>query len=299
MRAQRFFAAFAAGLLSLQLSACATPGPILTQSVGTLRTGLAQTRQQADASFTLTNSAAREIDIARALDSDRRSLAEADFPLALDPADIQRWSNAFTVLDSYLAALQRLVAPERAQATGNNLDALAAQLQSGATALSLPAEATAAFSTFASALVQASAERRAQDVMRQVDPAFTAVMAGLADAIGIDDRTGLRGTSRIFWENKLSDLRTAYSRLDATDRSGRRSGIDKFIQTIDARNAQLRSLSDLRASVLALGEAHTAAASGDNGNAQFWIGRIGGWLDDVRKRTEAAQAQQSAGGDQQ
>lgn len=299
MRGHRVVAAFLAGLLFLQLGACATPGPILTDSVGTLRTGLAQSRQQAEASFAVTNSAAREIDIARALDSERRTLAEADFPLALDPADIQRWSNAFTVLDSYLAALQGLVAPERAAATANNLDALATQLRTGSTGLSLPAEATAAFSTFAGALVQASAERRAQTVMRQVDPAFTAVMAGLADAIGIDDRTGLRGTSRIFWENKLSDLRVAYSRIDPADRSGRRQGIDKFVQTVDARNVQLRSLSDLRASVLALGEAHRAAAAGDNGNAQFWVGRIGGWLDDVRKRTEAAQTQERSEGERQ
>ena len=296
MRAHRVLAAVAAGFLSLHLGACATPGPILTDSVGTLRTGLAQSRQQAESSFAVTNAAAREIDIARALDSDRRTLAEADFPLALDPADIQRWSNAFTVLDSYLAALQQLVDPERAQATGDNLDALAAQLRGGATGLSLPAEATAAFSTFASALVQASAERRAQDVMRQVDPAFNAVMAGLAEAIGMDDRTGLRGTSRIYWANKLSDLRVAYSQVDPSDRSGRRAGIDKFIQTMDARNAQLLSLADLRASVLALGAAHSAAAAGDDGNAQFWIGRIGGWLDDVRRRTEAAQAEESEGG---
>lgn len=299
MRAHRLLAALLGAFVSLHIAGCATPGPILTESVGTLRTGLTQTRQQADASFTLTNTAAREIDIARALDSDRRSLAEADFPLALDPADIQRWSNAFTVLDSYLGALQRLVAPERAQTTGNNFDALAAQLRSGATALSLPAEASAAFSTFASALVQANAERRAQDVMRQVDPAFNAVMAGLADAIGIDDRTGLRGTSRIYWENKLSDLRVGYSQIDLANRTARRAAIDKFIQTIDARNAQLRSLGDLRSSVLALGEAHSAAAVGDNGNAQFWIGRIGGWLDDVRRRTEAAEAQQRAQGGQQ
>lgn len=291
MRLRQLFVGCVLVLLPLQLTACATPGPILTESVGTMRTGLALTRQQAETAFAVTNAAARDIDIARALDSDRPTLAEADFPLALDPADIQRWSNAFTVLDSYLASLQRLVAPERAQATGNNLDALATELRGGAASLSLPAEATAAFSTFASALVQASAERRAQDVMRQVDPAFNAVMAGLADAIGDDDRTGLRGTSRIYWENKLSELRVAYSRIAPTDRTGRRAAIDKFIQTIDARNAQLRSLADLRASVLALGQAHSAAAAGDNGNALFWIGRIGGWLDDVRRRTDAAQAQ--------
>jgi hypothetical protein len=61
----------------------------------------------------------------------------------------------------------------------------------------------------------------------------------------------------------------------------------------------MRSLGDLRSSVLALGEAHKAAAAGDNGNAQFWIGRIGGWLDEVRRRTEAVEAQQSAQGGQQ
>jgi hypothetical protein len=278
-----------AGLLALQIGGCATPGPILTESVGTIRTGLTATRQQAEATFAATNRTAREIDVARALDNPLRNLREADFPLALAPEDVEKWSNAFTALDSYLGALQRLVAPERAAATGNNLDALANQLRGGATGLSLPAEASAAFSTFASALVQASAERRAQDVMRRVDPQFSAVMAGLADAIGENDRSGLRMTTRSYWQGKLADLRTAYSAFQPSERGERTRVMNQFLQTIDARNAQLRSLAQLRASVLALGEAHRAAAAGDSGSAQFWVGRIGGWLDNLQRHTAAAE----------
>jgi hypothetical protein len=291
MRPHQLITALFAILVSVQLGACATPGPVLTESVGTIRTGLTLARQQSETAFATTNEAARDIDIARALEDPLRNLREEDFPLALAPEDIAKWSNAFTALDAYLGSLQRLVAPERATATGNNLDALAEQLSGGPAQLSLPAEAVAAFSTFASALVQASAERRAIDVMRRVDPQFNEVMAGLADAIGADDSSGLRGTSRRYWAGKLSTLRVTYSEIDPSAASERRAVIDQFLETIDARNAQLASLAHLKASLLALGEAHSAAARGDNGSAQFWIGRISGWLDDIKRRTEAAAEQ--------
>jgi hypothetical protein len=54
------------------------------------------------------------------------------------------------------------------------------------------------------------------------------------------------------------------------------------------RDAQLRDLDGLRSSLLALGEAHSAAAKGSPGDALFWVERIGGWLDDIKRRTQAA-----------
>jgi hypothetical protein len=277
----------------LCLAACGTPGPILTTNVGAIRTGLTLTREQATTAFTTTNATARDLDIVRALANPAQNLREADFPLAFAPDDIAKWSNAFTALDSYLAAIQRLVDPARAQETANQLDGLAAQLRNGATGLPLPAEASGFFATFAGALVQARAERTATAVMRRVDPAFSGVMGGLADAIGADDSSGLRGTARGYWSVKLGELRAAYSRLSSTA-PDRRATMLQFLAAMDARDAQLQNLAQLRASVLALGAAHAAAAQGSGGDALFWIGRISNWLDEAKRRTAAAAAAAAA-----
>ncbi len=277
------------GLSAPQLAACGTPGPILTESVGTLRTGVSLTRDQSQAAFAATNQTAREIDVARALARPEPNLREEDFPLALAPDDIAQWSNAFTALDTYLASLQKLVDPQRAATTSDELNGLAAQLREGPARLSLPQEATSAFAAFAGALVQARAERSATEVMRRVDPAFSAVMAGLAEAIGENDRSGLRQTTRLYWAGKLADLRASYAAIGggAATLSQRRQVMASFLQAMDGRDAQLQGLAQLRASVLALGEAHSAAARGSHGDAQFWIGRIGGWLDQIQRSPPA------------
>lgn len=287
MAIRRILAALTAALPLALLLACATPGPVLTASVGTVRTGLSLTSEQAAAAFAAANTTARDLDVQRALANPAPNLREEDFPLALAPEDIAKWANAFTALDTYLGAVQSLVDPARATATADRLDGLAAQLREGPAHLALPAEASGAFATLAGALVQLRGEREATAIMRRVDPAFSAVMGGLADAIGADDRSGLRGTARIYWAGRLSALRVAYAEL-APNSSARQTTMRSFIAAMDARDAQLQNLARLRASVLALGEAHSAAARGSGGDALFWIGRIGNWLDEVKQRTAAA-----------
>lgn len=274
---------------ALALAGCATPGPILTSSVGTIRTGLDQADQQSELVFHNANATAREIDIVRVLANPAPNLREDDFPLALAPDDIEQWSNAFGALDRYLATVQKLVDPARATATADNLDGLAKELREGPLGLKLPGAATAAFSTFAGALVQARAERSATGVMRRVDPAFTEVMSGMADAVGADDKSGLRQTIRLYWAGKLANLRTAYAAVPPGPADARKAIVLKFTKAMDDRDTQLRDLGGLRTSLLALGEAHSAAARGDGGDALFWIGRIGGWLDDIKRRTKETQ----------
>jgi len=276
-------------LVVLGLAACATPGPILTENVGTIRAGLGEVREQSALAFSNVNDTALQIDIARIVQGPAPNLREEDFPLAIGDEERAKWSNAFDVLDDYLAALQTLVAPERAAATSTQLDGIANHLRRAN--LQLPGAATAAFSTFAGALVQAKEERTATTIMRRVDPAFQEVMAGMADAIGRDDKSGLRQTVRLYWQGKLADVRASYVAITGTDAAAtdrRRTVVGQFAKTMRDRDADLRDLAAMRTSMLALGAAHTAAAKGSSGDALFWIGRIGGWLDDIKTRTAAA-----------
>src|SRR3954463_9771956 len=90
----------AAGLL---LSACATPGPVITADAGALRTGIAAARQQSEdqvaAANKLIRAAGVEGKVAKPSQIPRQSVS----PAAVPAQAAQQWSAAFDVLDSYAA----------------------------------------------------------------------------------------------------------------------------------------------------------------------------------------------------
>ena len=288
MRRRR--ALVAAALTALALSGCATPGAVLTESVGTIRDGVGAVRVQSTEAFEAANRSAIDIDVERVVARPTPQLTEADFPRAIDPADIEKWSNAFNGLDAYLGAVQSLVDPARATATADNLDKVAEQLRGGATGLKLPAEASGAFSALAGALVQARADRTATAVIRRTDVAFNEVTTTMAGAIGNDGNSGLRQTVRLYWLGKLSDVRANFATAATTDEARRRELAGQFAGAMTSRDADLANLGSLHDSLLALGQAHSAAARGSGGDAVFWVGRITDWLADVKRRVEAAKA---------
>lgn len=122
--------------------------------------------------------------------------------------------------------------------------------------------------------------------MRRVSPEFSTVMSGMADAIGADNTSDLRSTVHANWATVLSRVRESFADTPAANRDARRRVIQQFLDTLNARHAQLANLDKLRTSLIALGEAHAAAGRGNHGEALFWIERIDGWLDDVRRRTQ-------------
>jgi hypothetical protein len=288
----RYLRRFAAMFVVLGLAACAaTPAPILTESVGTLRTGIGAAREQSRLAFDAANHLARDEGVERVLDDKKKvSLAQADFPFAVDPADISRWLAAFSALNAYTASLQQLLDPKLPQATGDSLQGLGEQLQTGKTiSASLPSGIAATFATFGQGLIGAKAEKTATDVMRRMTPAFTELMTNMATAIGTDNTSDLRGTVNANWNAVLARIRSEFASTKPDDRDARRRVIQKFVDAVDARDTQLAGLDQLRSSLLALGEAHAAAGRGSRGEALFWIERIDGWLDDIKARTAALQ----------
>jgi hypothetical protein len=277
-------------ILPLLATACATPGPILTENVGAIRSGVGAAREQARISFVAVNKLAQDQAIERKIDLPERTLRESDFPTPVSTADATAWSNAFGILDSYGAALQKLVDPARAQATGDAISALATSLNGPTIDAKIPPSLSAVFATFGQALVQAKAEKSATAVMRKTDPAFGEVLAAMATAIGgsPQDRNSLQFVVESNWTNSvLAHLENRYADL-APGNADRRRVLQDYVAAITSRDAQLANLSQLQQSLLALAEAHAAAARGSSGDALFWIGRINGWLDDIKRRTDAA-----------
>lgn len=267
-------------------SACATPGPILTENVGAIRSGVAAARQQAQASFAAANEVSREQAIARKVRLPETILREGDFPLAVPVESGREWDGAFDILDQYGAALQSLVDPSRAQQTSTAIGALGQSLNSPNINAKIPAGLTAVFQTLGRALVQAHAERRATSVMRATDPAFNNVVGQMATAIGKPEEPGsLSNTVASQWNNSvLPLLENEYKEVPASDQGTRRSVIEAYVKAMAERDSQLADLILLQQSLLALGEAHASAAKGKPGDALFWIGRINGWADEVRNR---------------
>lgn len=282
--------------LLLASAACTTSGAKLSQTVAPLRTGLTQADEQSSIAFARTNEMARALNVNRVLELKGNNLREADFPRPISLEAQEEWDHAFDALDSYLQELQNLVDPARSAQTTSELDALADQLRTGRTQIRLPGASVAAFNSFAGALVQARAERTAIGVMRRTDTSFNEVMGGMADAIGRTDRDGLRMTVRAYWEKNLSDLRAEYTSTSTSnaDLPSRRALINAFINATEARDAQLRDLSSIQSSLLALGQAHNAAARGDGGDALFWVQRVSTWLEDTKTRAQAAADKEKA-----
>lgn len=275
-------------LACLWLAGCATPGPVLTESVGKVRAGTALAGEQSNLSLVAANAQARERGVEYKIGDPSLTLREADFPLAVSREDVLAWQAAFSALDQYMAALQKLVDPARAGETSDNLNAVGTALSSGSLGVKLPQGTAEAFATLGGAIVQARAEHKATEVMRRVDPAFTALMGAMADAIGADDHANLRGTVRANWESAIGHVRSDYAALPPAPLDARRDAATRFVTMLDTRDATDANLAALRTSLLALGEAHAAAAKGNSGDALFWVGRISAWLDDVQKRIDAA-----------
>lgn len=272
---------------ALLAAACATPGPVLTASVGTMRTGLGVAREQTSTVFTDVEASMRETSIRVKVADPRLSLREAEFPYAIGPETTAQWMAAFDVFDRYLGSLQKLVDPARANRTATELTALGAELQDGPLAVKLPPKTVPVFAELGKALMQIAAERSAGKAMAKADPAVQAVFSAMADAIGTDNNQDLRGTVWGFWNERIADVTRDYAHVDAADAARRREVIERFLSLRDQRDKDIARLVNLRASFLALGEMHRAAARGDGGTALFWIGRLSDWLKEAKAGIDA------------
>jgi hypothetical protein len=245
-------------------------------------------RQQAKASFGAANEVAREQAVERKVRLADTILRQTDFPAAVPEEAARDWDAAFAIVDRYGAALQSLVNSKRAEETSSAIGGLAESLNAPNINLGVPDGLTAVFQNLGQALVQVRAERKATTVMRATDGAFNNVVGQMATAIGEPAEAGsLANTVWSQWENSvLPLLEEEYRKLAPTDLTGRRRVVQSYVQAMAERDSQLSDLILLQQSLLALGEAHSAAARGKPGDALFWVGRINGWADDVRKRLE-------------
>lgn len=274
-------------LLLLGLTACAANGPVLSAGVGAMRASVAQSKTASDAAFTDINASRRGFTIEDVLDANRAP-KEEDFAPVIANDTIGRWDQAFDKIDEYLAALQDLVDTKRSAETRENLTAIGTALQSETIGVKLPKGAEAVFAALGSALVQAVAENKALDIMRRTDPAFQRLTRKMGDLVYSPDEGTLSAMIIEQWTRRLRDIAADdYGAAAAKgSREGRIAAIQAYGKALDERNAKLAGLASLRDSLLALGEAHAAAAKGSDSALLYWIGQIDARLKEARKAAE-------------
>lgn len=265
--------AILASVIGLLLTGCAPSAPALSGNIGAIRTGAAQAKTESTGAFAAINASGRDSAIEGLLDDNAAPNDDALSPL-INRDTTARWNAAFDQIDAYLAGLQDLTDSRRSDEAYARLAGVGSALQSGTLHVRLPRDSASAFTAFGAA-VQAGAERKAQSIMRDVDPAFQALVRGIGDLVAGPSRGTLSGIVETQWRERLDGIAAdEYGGVKQGTRDQRRAVIQDYGRALDARDAQLYALASLRDSLFALAEAHSAAAKSHDGATLYWIEQI-------------------------
>lgn len=239
---------------------------------------------QADTAFIRANGVSRQAAIDLFVSARKPSISERSFPPALSPEDVAGWDQVFFDLERYGALLANLTKGGRGASTGRAVAQLGAELQGGVAKAPITPGVGAGLAALASTLVDARAQAWARSIMLATDPHIRLVLSQMAEAVGGDRQTGLQATVWSNWTTNLTGVQIAYATATEKGDEGRqRALIGDYVAGIDRRDADLRSLSALHASLLALADAHTAAADGTPQSQAAIIEGIDRRLDDLRR----------------
>lgn len=246
---------------ALALSACArstTSGELAAFSQG-----VGKVHAQADLAFARANAVSRQAAIDVFVASRRPGLSERAFPPALEHDDVVAWDAALDDLQRYGDLLATLLDGGRGRRTSGAAAALGRELADGAARARIDPGVGAGFAALAGILVDARAASSARGIMRAADPSVRRLLLAMADAIGRDRTQGVQGTVWSNWTAATGGVRDQYApAAEKGDEARQRALVADYLAALDRRDADLRSLSSLRASLISLADAHAAAAAG-------------------------------------
>lgn len=239
---------------------------------------------QADLAFGRANAVSRQAAIDLFVASRRPGLSERSFPPAIDAASIAAWDSALSDLERYGALLARLTDGGRGGRTTAAVAALGRELQSGETRTPIGPGVGAGFAALAGILVDASGATSAKRIMAETDPDVRRVLTAMAEAVGADPSEGLQGTVATNWTATTAPTRIAYAAAaEKGDETRQRALAVDYLASIDRRDSDLKALAALRSSLLALADAHSAAAAGSAPTQAAIIDGIDRRLADARR----------------
>jgi hypothetical protein len=124
-------------------------------------------------------------------------------------------------------------------------------------------------------------------VVRRTDPAFNDLLVAMADALAGDDPASLRNTVADQWQaGTLSALQTRFGSLPRGPETAaeRRRLAEAYVQALGERDRAMGSFTRLRQALLALADAHRAAARDDPASAMAWVDRVDRITADIGRR---------------
>jgi hypothetical protein len=175
---------------------------------------------------------------------------------------------------AYASSVETLLSPDLPKDVGDSLQRTGEQI--GATAdvevLKSDKELSKAISALGRQIVAAAANRKAREVMLQVDPSVKQLTDRMANMLytarpGTDEEgkpitkeSGVLPTIRVTWDDKTTAVQEKFR--NTADSPGRRALAEQYADLLDQRGELEDSIMALRRSLLDLSAAHTAAAQG-------------------------------------
>lgn len=239
--------------------------------------------RQAEFNFVEAPRIARVAVVDRFVRSPAVCLTEAPFPPAV-PTDVAAaWRGAMLDLERYCLMLEMLSDSAQGKQTTEAFKRLGVEPNSGAIGAGISPGVAAGFASLAGSLVQIHSEGRAREILRQTDPRVRQLLTPMSEAVGSTDGTGLRGAVGSAWTASTGELQRAYAVAAIEGNEARKRSIAyDYLAALDRRQAQLNALSSFRQSLLALADAHTAAANGSRRPVGELLTIVEGRLDEVQ-----------------
>ncbi|CAN5820681.1 hypothetical protein BH11PLA1_BH11PLA1_00110 [soil metagenome] len=240
--------------------ACAAPQRI---DITEWQSALAAVREQSNLSFKAVNALAAQsrLDSSAALPA----LRAADFAPALPARGVDSWNAALDAIAIYADALSELLDPALSEGASQTLRDAGDRItrSSSFPALQRAGPISDAVAILGARLVARAAERSARAVMLDADPAVNALLTAMARII-LDEstpprRAGLIPTVEVTWSTLLAQREVDYLELPPDRRAGAAAA---YSDAVASQDDSLGALLSLRAALLDLARAHSAAAQG-------------------------------------
>lgn len=242
--------------------------------------------KQVEVNLADANRIARTAAVDRFVRSYAVGITEDRFPPAVPSDVVASWRSALSGLERYGLLLSTLTDPEQGAQTSEAFKRLGVELNGGTIGAGISPGVASGFATLAGTLVELQGQRRAREILRRTDPQVRALLTAMADAVGRSDGEGLRGTVASSWTASTGELQRSYAAAaEKRDEPRQRALAGEYLVALDRRQAQLGSLAALRSSLLALADAHTAAADGSRRPVGELLSVVEGRLDDVSRTT--------------
>lgn len=231
-------------------------------TISQFRDGTSATAKQTAQALADANTILRACEVDRAVGQPALNETEFTAPLAAD--DLASWTHAFTLIDAYAAALEKLLDPQTRTDAQQNLVGLGDAIGK-MDKKQLPVGLESSFATFGGLLQQMNAEHDAMVAIAKVDPGMQNVFTSMMNAIGPTPDDGVRRSVRTCWETKLGAPSNDFKWAKSLDE--KRKLVEQFTDLMNQRDAQDSALADVHRAIGQIAAAHHQLATGKTDSA--------------------------------